>query len=252
MNINQAKAIAGINYSVTGKAELSRAVLDCKNGIIAARRASNDTRAAQLSEAQAIFKKRAKAKSVCLECGATISRGAMRCRIHSRSLNKAIAAPLGLKPTEKRKGNGNARVDAISDPLALLGYYTPAVQKVVSKWRGIIGDYTVERCFVSVARAVLDHYPLELPPVLTTEIWQAVFELGAAIAGVCQDKKKIEAWILGKAVEGSYKDIQKSIIHQGGRRFETGAIAKRFKDLRLSVSKEVAKGYRQFVITKNG
>jgi hypothetical protein len=262
MKTNQAKAIAGIKYNLTTRKDYIRAERDCVKLIIAARKAREDIRAAELSEAKEVFKKRTRARSNCAICGTTIARGATHCRIHSRPQNKVIAAPAGMNPqplqTERRKGNGNARVAPIIDPFAPLGYYSAPVQKIVAKWRDTIGDEMLQRYFSAVAMAVvLKNCKLELPPIVPVDHWQAVFEIGAAIAKVCADKRKAEAWILGGecAVNHRYEslsEIRAKIIKQGGKPFSVGALAAAFHRLKLSASKETAQDFRRFVITKTG
>lgn len=258
MKTNQAKAIAGIKYNLTTRKDYIRAERDCVKLIIAARKAGKDIRAAELSEAKAFFQKRARARSTCAVCGATISRGATHCRIHSRPQSKLIGAPAELSPTEKCKGNGNARVAPIIDPLAPIGYYSAPVQKIVAKWRDTIGDEMLQRYFSAVAIAVVfKNCKLELPPLVPWQHWQAVFEIGATIAKVCADKSKADAWILGGevATNGRYESLQEiraKIIKQGGKPFSVGALAAAFHRLKLATSKETAKSYRRFVITKTG
>ena len=262
MNINKAKKVAGIRFSITSRANLARAASHCKSEIIAARRAGDDTRAAELSEAKEVFKRRTRARNTCAICGTTIARGATYCQIHYRPQNIAIGAPAGMNPqplqTERRKGNGNARVAPTIDPFAPLGYYSAPVQKIVAKWRDTIGDEMLQRYFSAVAMAVvLKNCKLELPTFVPWQHWQAVFEIGATIAKVCADKSKAEAWILGGecAKDGSYESLQEiraKIIKQGGKSFSVGALAAAFHRLKLSVSKETAKDFRRFVITKTG
>ena len=82
MKINQAKAVAGIKYRVANRDEHAQAERDCVKLITAARRAGDDTRAAELSEAKALFQKRARTRNNCAVCGVTIARGATHCGIH--------------------------------------------------------------------------------------------------------------------------------------------------------------------------
>jgi hypothetical protein len=144
------------------------------------------------------------------------------------------------------------------EPHVALGYHTRPVQKVVAKWRGEIGESFLERYFLAVADPVVwRRGTLKLPEFISPNHWHAVFELGAAIAKVCADKTKIDAWILGgEAAENhtyeSCQEIRAKIIKQGGKPFSTAAIAKRFHDLKLSTPTKIARGYRQFVITKTG
>jgi len=240
MKTTQAKAIVGIRFNITSPADVDRALLQCKKEIIAARKAGDDPHAAELSQAKEFFKQRTRPRNTCAVCGVTIARGAAHCRAHRAS----------------RTARGT-RVAIPGDPFAPLGYYSAPVQKIVAKWRDTIGEEMLQRYFSAVATAVvLKNCELELPQIVPVQHWQAVFELGAAIATVCADKRKAEAWILGGevATNGSFEslsEIRARIVKQGGKSFSGGALAAAFHRLKLSTTKETAKGYRQFSHYKN-
>ena len=262
MNINQAKKVAGILFNIAGRADLERAALHCKNEIITARRANDEARAAELSEAKSFFQKRSKAKSTCAVCGVTISRGATNCRIHSRPQNKMIAAPAAFEPTEKRKGNdnaignkGNARVAIISD--ASLGYYAAPIQKIIAKWRGIIGEDELKQYFSNVAFTVIHRrWVLKCQLGIAPDHWQAFFELGTAIAKFYANKQRPHAWLLGSEAAmndryDSWKEVRARIIKQGGPDFTKSALTKASHDLKLSASKESRTFFRHFAAQVN-
>jgi len=262
MNISQAKAVAAIPYRLRSRADFERAELDCKSKIIAARRANDADRAAALSEAKEFFKRRARAYNTCPKCGATIARGAAHCRICSRGQIKAIASPVGIEsqPTKPEKRNGNARVFIPGNELAALGYYSKTVQKVLARWRGKISEETLDGYFSAVATSViLNRNFLELQrtiPPKPQSHWLAVFELGAAVVKVL-DKGRPHAWLLGGevVVNGQLQDweaVRAKIKKNNGPDFSARHLSKVAHELKLSVPKETAKSYRQFVVTKTG
>jgi hypothetical protein len=256
MNINQAKAVAGIHYRTRSRADFERASLDCKKEIIAARRAGDDTRAALLSEAKEFFKKLARAKNICAVCGVPVSRGAAHCRIHQRQ-NKAIASPDGLKPQpmESEKRNGNARV-ASDDHLASLGYYAAPIKKVVARWRDIIGNDELEHYFFTVAMTLFyGRMSLKFDLQVSPDHWPAIFELGTAIVKLRANKRTPHAWLLNESAplngkHKSWEEIRAGIIKRGGPAFAEGTLRKASHCLKLSTSKESKEVFRHLAVTK--
>ena len=257
MKTNQAKAIAGIKYNLTTRADYARAERDCVEQIKAARKAGNDNRAAELSAAKSVFQKRARGANSCAACGVTIARGATHCRIHSRQQHKTLAAPAELKATEKRKGNGNARVAVPKDNLAPIGFYAAPVQKVINKWRGEIGNEWLEHFFIKAAHAaIFNYHDFGSLRILYRRQLKAFFELGAAIVEVCERKDRPDAWLIGGETMtnhrfDSWDEVRARIVKQGGKTFTTGQLAAAAKRLRLSPSKDMAKEFRSIFITKS-
>lgn len=257
MKTNQAKAVAGIKFKLTTREDYARAERDCLKLIISARKAGDDNRAAELSEAKSFFQKRTRTRNRCAVCGDTIARGATHCRIHSRQQNKLIAAPAGIKPTERRKDNGNARLAIPRDNLAPLGFYAAPVQKVVSKWRDEIGEQWIEHYFMKAAHAAIYRTPdFGSLAILTRRQLAAFYAIGTAILEVCEDKSKPAAWILGGECEingraASLSEIRAKIIRQGGKAFSEKSLATAFHRLKLTPTKEQAEDYRRFRHFKN-
>ena len=191
MKTNQAKEIAGIKYNLTTREDYARAECDCVKAIISARKAGNDSLAAELSAAKSVFQKRARGGNSCAVCGVTIARGATHCRIHHRQQSKTIAAPAELPAMKKNKGNGNARVAIPKDNLAPIGFYAAPVQKVIKKWRGEIGNEWLEHLFIKAAHAaIFNYHDFGSLRILYRRQLKAFFELGAAIVEVCEIGKR--------------------------------------------------------------
>jgi hypothetical protein len=268
MNINQAKNVAGIKYNLATREDHVRAERDCVKLIVSARRAADDARAAELSEAKTVFQKRTRGRNCCAVCGVTIARGATRCRIHSRPQSKMIAAPIGLNPTEGHKGGGNAnavgnkgnaRVAIADDAFTSLGYYAVPIQKIIAKWRGTIGEDELKQYFFAVAFTVIHRRRTEFKfnqLGIAPDHWQAFFELGTVIAKFYANKQRPHAWLLGveTATNGkfeSWEEVRARIIKQGGPAFRESALRKASHDLKLSASKESKTFFRHFAVLVN-
>jgi hypothetical protein len=256
MKTNQAKAVAGIKFNLATRADYERAERDCVKLIILARKAGDDTRAAELSEAKALFQKRARSRSSCAVCGVIIARGATHCRIHSRPKQNKIAAPADWQPEPKTKiaDNNNARV-AMGFPkggqLARLGYFTTPVKKIVAKWRDEIGEETLKQYFVIVAKPLFSGVHLlanrEKPP----RHWQAIYELGATIAALYNDNTSVESWLLkqpailvGKPTT-SWAETIDNIENRRGPRFTANQLALASKRMLLNTPDDVAATFRR-------
>lgn len=215
MKTSQAKAIAGIRYKVATREEHARAERDCVAQIVVARNAGNDTRAAELSEAKTFFQKRARAQNNCSVCGVTISRGAMRCRIHQRSA-KALPPPSDQQASDVRRYPnrvGNSYQPKIKkqlnprkvwnprDPLALLGYHATPVQKVVRRWRPKIGedifDANIESLMITCVCSVMlqdSRKPFHYQKKFALEVALAVEKVRDAWRGKIHNKQL--GWML--------------------------------------------------------
>ena len=164
MNINQAKAVARIKDSTSGRAGMEAASERCKALIIQARKAGDDKRASELTEAWQVFKKRLRNAAYCDECGRVIDRDATRCTLHRVKTTKELPfgpVPEPIKRESSRRQNSNARVSGITfdSALAHCGFYTAPVQKVVRKWSRSLPAHALESYFRSLAMA---HYSFRL------------------------------------------------------------------------------------------
>ena len=253
MKTNQAKTVAGIKYNLTTREDYARAERDCVKLIVSARKTGDDARAAELSEAKALFQKRTRAHNRCGVCGDTIARGATHCRIHSRPQSKMIAALGGFNPPAGRKGEGNgnafgnkgnARPILTGDPCATLGYFAAPIQKIIAKWRGIISEDLLKQYFSDVALPIIRRdIRLKLRLAISPDHWQAVYELGAEIAKFRANKRRPHAWLLGDeaATNGrldSWNQVRARIIKQGGPTFTIAALKGASHALKLSASPE--------------
>lgn len=252
MNLNQAKKAAGIapHETIAGREALEAAMCRCVAGIVEARRKGNDTRAAELSEAKEVFRRRIR-RNTCPVCGVVIGNGSTHCQVHQRAAAKALP-PTGPETKPEPKGNSNARtpVAPVGGALAHLGFYTAPVKAVVAKWQPTLGAAMVKRYFTPLAMAVVfrnNHVEL---PFVGHQHWQAVFELGAAIASVMNDTSKPQAWLLSLAdcaTNGRYKswqEIRDDIAKQGGPTFTTEQLAQADKRMGLATPREMAKAFR--------
>ena len=262
MNIKQAKALTGLprNAHVSGRDGAELALKALKARIVQARKIDDDLQAAKLSEAKEVFRKRLVRHNRCDVCGNPISAGATRCRSCLRP--KALpliasyrpAAPAGLKPIENdwRKGKANARVSVVTNPLALSGYYTPQVQKVVSKWLGTIAEETLQGYFVAVWPVARHKGTFLNIKGVEPRDWPAVFELGLAACAVYGNKNKLPFWLLTMPIHTgpnyrfpSHADIAATIRKHGGKDFTPGAIQKALKSMKLVAGREEAKQVRR-------
>jgi hypothetical protein len=238
VNINQAKALARIRASVLGRKSLEAAAAHCKAGIVAARKAGDDGRAAELSEARQVFKKRLQGNN-CQQCGKPIADGASNCRFHQRV--KALPGPC---QTPAKGQRGKWRVDASPDggAIARWGYYSPSVRKVIQRWQRL-GDGLPERYFVAAWKMVTWN---EWPVLFIPEAhWPAVLEIGLAICKMRSDHKRPACWLLrlcnGVMVNGewpSWPDVQAEIIRKGGPDFAISQLKQASRELRLTTPKE--------------
>ena len=256
MKISQAKAFAGIKYTVATRADYARAEKDCVKLIAAARKTGDDNRAAQLSEAKSFFQKRARGGNKCAVCSVTIARGATHCGIHSRQQKKMIAAPTEWQPKSKpkREGNNNERIALFpkGGHLAILGFYSTPVQKTVAKWRGKIDEDVLKHYFGIVAMPL--HYPgihLHANNEKPRYHWRAIYELGTAIGSLLDNPNSPEAWLLNQPhlVIGkpstSWNETIENIVKQGGRRFTENQLKQAAKKMQLLTPPEVARVFRQ-------
>jgi hypothetical protein len=254
VNIQEAKRVAGIHFELTGPSGFKKAEKHCKAVIVQIHRTSGekDPRLNALSEAWQVFKKRTRAPR-CEVCGRRISADAVRCRQHVKRLKRLA---IGEGKREWTNTHGNLVIDPApeanpkkprgqprdgSNPtggdLARLGYYTPEVQNVVKKWAAIINDpERLENYFRSVASTVVCRlHTLARLPAVPTSHWQAVFELGAAIAAVSNNPSAPAAWLLqrqGRKVNGRYRSWAE-IRAETGNRFTLAEIKNKAKRMRL-------------------
>jgi len=256
MKISQAKAIAGIQYTLKTRSDYAHAEKVCVNLIAAARKTGDDNRAAELSEAKSIFQKRARGGTRCAVCSVTIARGATHCVIHGRQQKKMITAPIEWQPESKpkRKGNNNERIALFpkGGHLATLGYYSTPVQKIVTKWRGQIAEDVLKHYFGIVAMPL--HYPgihLHANNEKPRYHWRAIYELGTAIGSLLDNPHSPEAWLLNQPqlVIGkpstSWNETIQNIVKQGGRRFTENQLKQAAKKMKLLTPPEVARVFRQ-------
>jgi len=254
MNIKQAKKVAGIHRSVkvSGREALERAIAHCKSEITTARRTNDDPRAAEVSEAQAFFKRRLHGNT-CAVCGVTIARGATHCRIHRKGHKPKFLPPVpGMDQAKAQQtGNGNARVSVIGDVLALNGYYTAPVQKVVSKWSGEIAERQLKGYFMAVAATARCRASYANIVAIPYQHWPAVFELGLAAWSIHNDKNKLPYWLLTLPIHiasndrlPDYEDIAGMIQKQSPKRFTAASIQKCLERMRLITPKKLAKKAR--------
>jgi hypothetical protein len=184
MNVNQAKSIAGIKYSIKTREDYARAERDCVKLIIAARKSGDENRAAELGGAKSIFQKRSRTKKRCAVCGETIARGATHCRIHARQQNsKLISLPVET-PKAKLKRNNNARVyiKPSGGLLAEIGFYSNEVVDVFEKWAKTIHPDTLKSYYIQVACPVIQSHrgdaELRLPVKTENSDCRVVFKTG--------------------------------------------------------------------------
>jgi len=255
MKIKQAKEISGIKYDLNTREDFFRAERETIKLIVAARRSKDNDRAAELSDAHSVFKKLARAgKNTCVICGATVSRGAIHCRIHARPQNKKISS---ATEGAKIKGNGNAHIDIPKDHLAPYGYYAAPVRKVISKWSKKFSQEWIELFFNNAARvAFYDYHHFNSLVIPTREHMRAFLEIATAVLNVCEDKTKPDAWLLQRrsVIDGRggyYKALRENIIKNGGPDFTIGQLTTAKKKLALSLPKSMAKSYREFCHVKN-
>jgi len=262
MNISSAKALLGIRGRVADRAALEAAVQLCKARIVAARRASDDSLAATLSEAREVFRQRLIGRGRCEVCSATISSSARRCRLHQRSRRAALPGPPKAKPLPReyraiekalRQRNSNARVDVAptGGPLARLGFHTPPVQKVLSRWAGQVRMDMLERYFDAVATAVVHRETSLSMERVAPQLWPLVFELGLAVAQVFNDTRSPRAWLMretGTMTNGSHSswlEIVNRIKKEGGPRFTAGHLAKIAGGMKLTTPAPLGKEFRR-------
>lgn len=255
MNLNQAKAVAGISPSQTiaGRAGLQMAIRHCKESIIAARRRGDDKHAAELSEAKEVFRRRLK-RNTCAVCGVTIGMSAKFCRIHHR--RKSLPFP-GCNPVVAGpKGNVNARIDVSPKGglIARFGFYARPVQIVFKKWKMILEPEIVKSCLIGVA------HDLRMRQVSLVRIprghWQCALELAAALTSVLMDRTSPQGWLLnhihvlqvadGETGFSGWAEIAK----QTGGRFSASRLSKAAERLQLLTPAPIAESYRRAVKTK--
>ena len=254
VKIKKAQTIAGIKYRVTTRDDYTRAERDCVKQIATARRAGNDNRAAELSEAKSFFQKRARGGNTCAICGVTIARGAIHCRIHSRAKKNVIAAPAGLDQTQSewRKISPNARVSIVTNPLALSGYYTMPVERVVAKWRDKISEEKLKAYFVSVWPLARQRGTFLNIKNVDPQHWPVVFELGLAACSIYSNKAKLPSWLLTLPIHTgpnyilpTHQAISLMIRRQGGKSFTAAAISKTLGRMKLATPRNEAKHARK-------
>lgn len=261
MNINQAKAVAGITYAVNNREANSRAEKDCVKLIVLARKSGDDKRSAELSEAKSLFQKRARGGNHCAVCGVTIARGAQRCRIHSKSKAKMISSP-HVFSAKIRKGNGNARVDVApaGGLIARYGFYAPSVQKVLKIWKRSVEKELLQRYFISIASGILDKQRVIDFGIVDYCDLPCAFEIAAEFGRLLADKTKPDYWFLTKGhwlqvSDGcgwmGWGEISEKIHQSGGPKFKISALSKRAEILRILTPEKVGREFRKFVATKN-
>lgn len=254
MNITQAKALAGIQANLSGKAAYQGAMQATVKQIALARKAGDDTRAAELSQAKQVFKKRA-LRNTCEICGQVISNKATLCMICARKSSKALPGPLASVQAAIKapRPNNNARVAVAPEggPLARLGYYCKPVQAVLSKWRSSIKPEALDKYFFSVAMPVIfRETKSRLPGFIPPQHWPVVFELGNAICAVFNDTSKPEAWLLRQndvATNGqfdSWQQIADDITRLGGPRFQPGNLRQAARRIKLITPPALAKDWK--------
>ena len=256
MNITQAKAVAGIapHIKLPGIKGAEYGLAQVKQRMVEARRSplgEGHPELPALSAAKVFF--RQMTNRFCPVCDAPIARGAKACRIHSRPQSKMLAAPAGSKPIEQdwHKGKANARISVVTNPLALAGYYTPPIQKVVAKWGGTIQEETLKGYFVAVWPVARHKGTFLNIKGVEPRDWPAVFELGLAACAVYGNKNKLPFWLLTLPIHTgpnyrfpSHADIAATIRKHGGKDFTAGAIQKALTSMKLGTGRDEAKQAR--------
>lgn len=259
MNINQAKAIAGIpkSQSVSGRQRLLAAIEHCKRGIIAAhpdRTGGNTSRAAELSEAQQFFKDRLRGNR-CEVCGERITATAKRCRLHIK--RRALPGPEGQQPARQKPSR---RIDVSPEGgwIARYGFYSRPVQAVVRKWSSNVSRGRIEHYFATIAETMLHrHKPMALAfGYVGPNDWGCVFELGQALDDVLQDKSKAESWLIRipiqvatNGAQAEWHELAALIRGKGGPQFKANTITQTARRLRMLTPKSIQESYRRATAT---
>jgi hypothetical protein len=212
--------------------------------IVEARRAGRDDDAKLLSQEQASLKRRV--KNICPDCGIPIAKGAQFCRTHMpRQKAKALPLPEGFQTTSKPQPPRRER-HLPYEGHAQCGYWIPAVQEVVRKWRPSIGEENCKRYLFQVLSAVKRNC-IDVPGVHPDHLAYAI-DLFAVVLKVWSDTAKPYAWLIRFANSGrqiqlgngvrwtlsSYGEIQEMILNGGGPSFTKPALRKAAGRMRLS------------------
>jgi len=259
MNMVQAKAVAGINAGeiISSREKLESAAKRCIKLAAKYHPDKNQSPEAkskflELIGARDFFYSRI--SNSCSVCGVTITRNAIHCRIHSRARKNVIAAPTGLDQTQSewRKIPPNARVSIVTDPLALSGYFTMPVERVVAKWRDKISEEKLKAYFVSVWPLARFRGTFLNIKNVDPQHWPAVFELGLAACSIYSNKAKLPAWLLTLPIHTgpnyilpTHRAISLMIRRQGGKSFTAAAISKTLERMKLATPRNEAKQARK-------
>ena len=257
MNINQAKAVAGIprGQSVAGRQRLLVAIERCKRGIVAAHpdRGGESALAAKLSEAQQVFKDRLRGNR-CEVCGVRIAETATRCRLHQKKRALPGAAEPGPAETKPERWKLTRRMDVSPEGgwLARYGFYSRPVQAVVRKWGGKVSASRLQHYFATIAETMIRR---PKPMALTfgyvgPNDWPCIFQLGIALDEVLADKTKPDSWLIRNpiwvATHGSQEDWADMAARSG---FKANTLNQAARRLRMLTPKPVQESYRRAVRT---
>ena len=165
------------------------------------------------------------------------------------------------RPGAKGRNERIVFLEGFPSLLAWRGYWTPQVQKVVSKWKEKIPETALEHLFASVTesadlalkrKAITATFKVEAP-----EHWSLVWQLLAALDAVYSDTANPACWLFrlshGTRIDGrwpSWKEICQAIQKAGGPIIEPHTLHQRAKRLRLVPSQEGVEDYLQSVSHK--
>lgn len=205
---------------------------------------------------------RARGKKFCPQCGSPKNHKAALCQIcHRKTITKKKIEINDTKnPRQKLpRPNNNARVHIapVGGLLAEFGFFSTPVQKVMKKWLKVISQDILEDYFNLVALPVIRSQMWGSSEIRgqikNRDHWQAVFELGSAIASIMAHKDKPEYWLLtmpqisvasGFEFEG-WQKISERISCGGGPRFEPSTLAKTYSRLQMNTAERQAAAWRK-------
>jgi len=252
VNIQKAKSIARIpaHVSVCGKAGAERALAYCKSEIISARKADNDARAAELSEAKEFFKRRQGSRSFCAGCGVVINRGAERCTICANDRGRKILPPLDGTPARRKKASRRIDVSPEGGWLARYGFYAGPVQKVVKKWSGKVTAGRIQHYFAKLAEGMIARRKPWAFDYVGPNDWQCLFELGLALDSVLRDHTKPESWLIRNPIWVATDGAQDDWAELSRRSaFKPNTLNQAARRLRMITPKRVQESYRRALST---
>lgn len=253
MNLNQAKAVAGIrsSESIAGRDAIERAIKQCVKAIVVARKAGDDSLAASLSEAKEVFRKRL-GRNGCAVCGVAISPKATHCQLHAK--RKQIGNKVNPVLQKAARQNSNARIDVapVGGIKATLGFYSSEVQDVLKKWEGSkLRSEWIEDVFMRVAKPIRfrkSEMEIKIPYY---QLWRFAADLMVAVTNVFTNKTRPEYWLLSLSISvaqngkyPSFDEIRETVIKNAGPAFSTAQLRTAYSRLKLATPKDIASGFR--------